>query len=212
MMKLVAPSNETTTAAPGADNPQEKRTCRKCDAEKVVSPLTWPHRKGRQGHYQAHGAICMDCEKVRKSEYEERRDSIAKRVIGTDPVKAKSDKPQTADRKAIAESSKMDVARALKAGSITLNDIAPAVMAKMLEYFEDDTSPHHEWAMEFLAQRIMPRKLYEELGGQAAGVGALQDKRPQFILNINTAQPGASGAVYENEVPALSAPEETTAG
>jgi hypothetical protein len=55
--------SETTTAPAGADNPQEKRICRKCDAEKVVSPLTWPHRKARQGHYQAHGAICIDCEK-----------------------------------------------------------------------------------------------------------------------------------------------------
>jgi hypothetical protein len=68
--------------------------------------------------------------------------------------------------------------------------MAPAVMAKLLEYFEDDTSPHHQWAIEFLAQRIVPRKLYEELGGQAAGVGSLQDKRPQFILNVITANPG----------------------
>lgn len=205
--------SEPITVAPGADNPQEKRTCRKCAADKIVSPQTWPHRKGRTGHYQAHGAICIECEKQRKAAYEERRDDIVKRVLGTGSVKGKSEKPESADRKQIAEASKLDVARALKAGSIALNDAAPAVMAKLLEYFEDDTSPHHQWAIEFLAQRIVPRKLYEELGGQAAGVGSLQEKRPQFILNIITANPGdqPAGQVYEHEAPTLPAPAEPIA-
>jgi hypothetical protein len=90
-----------------------------------------------------------------------------------------------------------------------LNEYAPAVMARLLEYFEDPDSPHHHWAIELMAERILPRKLYEELGGQAAGVGALTDKRPTFILNVTTtgAQPGV---VYENDIAGmLPAPEES---
>lgn len=196
-------SNETTTAAPGADNPQEKRTCTKCNAERVVTPETWPYRKGRTGHYQAHGGRCMECEKKRKAEYEKRRDSIASQLIET-PVPEKGKAGEK--RSALTEASKLDVAKALKAGSLSLNAVAPAVMARVLEYLEDPESEHHLWALELLAQRILPRKLYEELGGQAAGVGALNDKRPTFIVNVLPATPGAQGNVYENEVPQIAAP------
>lgn len=191
--------SEATTAAPGADHPFEKRTCSKCAAEKVVTPQTWPHRKGRTGTYQPNGTRCMECEKARKAKYESVRNDITKR-LGAPP--ASETEKATGKRK-----EKLDVAAALKAGGITLNQVAPAVMARMLTYIEDEDHEHHQWALEFFAQRIMPRKLYEELGGEAAGVGALQDKRPQFVVNILPAQPGgAPGEVYEHETQALPAP------
>jgi hypothetical protein len=180
-------SPEATTAPPGADHPQEKRTCSKCATEKVVTPETWPYRRGRQGQYQAHGARCLACEKIRKAEYEARRDKIAA-AIATIPDVDPKGKPDD-KRKALAKHSKLDVAHALKAGSHVLNEYAPAVMARILEYFEDPDSPHHQWALELLAERVLPRKLYEELGGQAAGAGSLADKRPTFILNVHPATP-----------------------
>lgn len=199
-------AHETTTAAAGPDNPQEKRTCSKCNAEKVVSPATWPHRKGREGHYQAHGLRCLDCEKKRKAEYEKRRDDIAQ-MIAKPPEAPATGKPED-KRKALTAASKLDVAQALKAGSLVMNQVAPAVLSRLLEYMEDPDSEHHQWALELLAQRILPRKLYEELGGQAAGAGSLVDKRPTYVLNVSVASPGAPGATYENEVPLLSlAPE-----
>lgn len=183
---------EAPSAPPGADHPQEKRTCAYCKQEKIITPETWPYRKHRAGGtYQAHGARCLACEKLRKAEYEKTRDDIA-RKLGAKPEPGDGKKP-----------TKLDIDAALKAGGIALNTVAPAVMARIMMYLEDEESPHHVWALEFFAQRILPRKLYEELGGQAAGVGALNDKRPQFIVNVLPAVPGSQGQVYENEVPRL---------
>lgn len=186
---------EATAPAPAVQPPREERTCLKCSARKVVTPETWPYRKGRTGTYQAHGTRCLDCERKRKTEYEKRRDEIAADiVVPLVPEKGTAEEK----RKAVVQANKLDVAQALKAGSISLNRVAPAVMARVLEYLEDPDSPHHLWALELLAQRILPRKLYEELGGQAAGVGALGDKRPAIYINIQPASPGAPGVTYEN--------------
>jgi hypothetical protein len=214
-----------TTAPAGVDNPQEdsqeSRTCTKCDATKVTSPANWPHRKGRQGHYLAYGSICMECEKKRKATYEERRKALATGVAAATPVPAKGTTDDK-QRKALKSANKLDIAQALKAGSIAMNQVAPGVMARIMEYLEDPEHRHHLWALELLAQRILPRKLYEELGGQAAGVGALQDRRPMFVLNVLPAQPGGQqGNVYDQEgnaqivslpVPAGESEDESDAG
>lgn len=176
------------TAQPGPANPIGERTCRKCDQAKPVSPETWPYKKARTGLYGAHGQICLACEKQRKAEYEARRDKIAesvKSIATLDPTGKPDDK-----RKEITAANKLDVAHALKTGARVVNEYAPAVMARILEYLEDPESPHHIWALELLAQRILPRKLFEELGGQAAGVGSLNDKRPMFQINVLPATPG----------------------
>jgi hypothetical protein len=185
------------TAPASAANPQESRTCTKCEAEKVISPETWPYKKGKQGHYQVYGNICLACEKVRKVEYEERRKGIATGVAALSvPATGTPDEK----RKAAKQANKLDVAQALKAGSVALNQVAPGVMARIMEYLEDPEHKHHLWALELFAQRILPRKLYEELGGQAAGVGALSDRRPIFMLNVMPASPGApQGTVYDQD-------------
>lgn len=188
-----------TTSAPGPANPIEERRCRKCDEAKAVTPETWPYKKGRNKIYAAHGTVCLACEKKRKAEYEARRDKIAQSVasIATSDPKGQPDEK----RKGVVAANKLDVALALKAGSRVLNEYAPAVMARILEYLEDTESPHHLWALELLAQRILPRKLYEELGGQAAGVGSLADKRPMFIVNVMPAlpQPGDQGRLLTEQ-------------
>jgi len=185
------------TAPAGADHPQETRVCTKCTASKVISPETWPYRKGREGRYQAYGSICLACEKVRKATYEERRKAIATGIAAT-PVPTEG--TPDAQRKALKQANKLDVAQALKAGSVSLNQAAPGVMARIMEYLEDPEHKHHLSALELFAQRILPRKLYEELGGQAAGVGALSDRRPMFVLNVMPATPGApQGTVYDQD-------------
>jgi hypothetical protein len=180
-----------------AVNPPERRTCSKCDTEKSITPESWPYRKNRQGIYQSYGSRCLDCEKRRKTEYEERRRSIASGVSAV-PVPTEGTPEQKA--KALKQANRLDVAQALKAGGVSINQAAPGVLARIMEYLEDPESPHHLWALELFAQRILPRKLYEELGGQAAGVGALNDRRPLFVLNVLPAgvvAPG--GAVYDHE-------------
>lgn len=193
-----------TDQQPAAAAPTpEQRQCIKCNERKVVSPETWPYRKQQRAGatYSAHGATCLACERKRKAEYEARRDKIAKLVAEIPADPAAGDKSVATQQKTALASSKLDVAKALKAGSKVLNEYAASVLARVLEAFEDPDSPRHDWAVTFLAERILPRKLYEELGGQAAGVGSLQDKRPVFIVQVLPATPTEPGRVIEGEKP-----------
>lgn len=176
---------EPTSAAP------ETRQCIKCSATKVLSPETWPYKKGRTGQYQAHGNTCRECDRKRQAAYELRRDKI-KAITAT----AADDSPDA------KKAAKLDVAKALKAGGRVLNEFAPNVLARVLEYAEDPDHPLHQWALDKLVDRILPRKLYEELGGQAAGVGGLHDKRPQYLIQVLPAssEPSPTGRVIEGEV------------
>jgi hypothetical protein len=169
----------------------EQRACVKCEQTKVVTPETWPYRKGRTGRYQAYGGVCLACEAIRKADYEAKRDKIKAMVVAT-PVD---------DSKEAKAAAKLDVAKALKAGSKVLNEYAPSVLARVLQYAEDPDHPLHQWALDKLVDRVLPRKLYEELGGQAAGVGSLNDKRPVFNIQILPAQPSEpAGRVIEGQV------------
>lgn len=102
------------------------------------------------------------------------------------------------------------MAKALKIGARITNDHAEMVMARVLQYANDPEHRHHIWAVTLLAERILPRKLYEELGGAAAGVGSLNDKRPQFVIQVLPATPEQpQGRLIEGEavtVAALPAP------
>lgn len=191
-------SPETTAAAPEAP---ETRDCAKCSESKVVSPDTWPYRKGRTGRYQAYGAVCIVCERARKAAYEGQRDKIKALV-----AKADGDGDEKDGKKA----TKLDVAAALRAGGKVLNEYAPSVLARLLQYAEDPEHPMHQWALDKLVDRVLPRKLYEELGGQAAGVGGLNDKRPVYVVQVMAAQPEQPGRVIEGEVlQVLPAPKES---
>jgi hypothetical protein len=201
------------TVVAGADNPQETRVCRKCSTETVVSPSTWPYHKTGRG-YTAYGGVCQACETARKQDQKRRAKDLEKLGgdVPTHPIR-KDDKDaegKAAQKEALAQS-RLDVARSLKIGSRTLNEYAPAVLARVLQQFEDASDPAHQWAVQFLAERILPRKLYEELGGQAAGVGSLKDQRPQFLIQVVAASPDVSaGRVIEHgqvqTVEALPAP------
>lgn len=174
-----------STVAPDAP---ETRDCAKCGETKVVAPETWPYRKGRTGRYQAYGAVCIVCERARKAAYEGQRDKIKALV-------AKADKDVDGKK-----ATKLDVAAALRAGGKVLNEYAPSVLARLLQYADDPDHPMHQWALDKLVDRVLPRKLYEELGGQAAGIGGLNDKRPVFNIQILPAQQEQSGRVVEGSV------------
>lgn len=191
-------SPESPTGAPPPA--PEQRTCRECSATKAVSPETWPYRnKGKGTPYQAHGLRCLECEKKRKAVFDARRRSIASLVdeLPSNPPGKGEDKSKQTEA---IRASKLDVAKALKAGARVLNEYAPSVLARVLEYADDPEHEHHLWALELLAQRILPRKLFEELGGQAAGIGSLEKQRPQFLIQVLPAQPEQpQGRLIEGE-------------
>lgn len=180
------------TSAPGPDHPAqpEQRTCRVCNETKAVSPETWPYRHKRKHEpYKAYGAVCMACEKKRKAAYEGRRDKIAALVADVPSVPHSGNADDKGKQRDAVKQSKLDVAKALKAGARVLNEYAPSVLARVLEYAEDPEHELHQWALDILVNRILPRKLFEELGASAAGVGSLSDKRPQFVIQVLPAQP-----------------------
>jgi hypothetical protein len=180
-------------------DPIENRVCTKCDAAEPVIPTRWPHKKNKAGDYVPRGTICLVCEKARKAAYELRRDEIAAIVPPAEPEGSSTDgKPK--DRKALKDEAKLDAARALKTGSRVINDIAPAVLARLEAYANDEDSEYHYQALEFFAARIAPKRLYEELGGEAAGLGALSDKRPIFQVNILPAHPVPEGRVLSGDL------------
>lgn len=156
--------------------------------------------------YAAAGNVCRACDKLRKADYEQRRGDIVALVAAKEP--------KDTDAKSAREQSKLDAALALKLGARALNQIAPSVIARLAQYAEDPDSNFHGMALEFFAQRIAPRKLYEELGGEAAGLGELSARRPTFVVNIHPAAPKKVGQVVEGTVtevqihPALPAPEQ----
>lgn len=183
----------------------ESRACSNCNNHVQVDPLYWAYKDGKPL------GLCLACQTKCKTRQRERelREPI-KPAVGTVAKKAKPAAIVKAEVKAV---SKLEATNALKAGAVVLNEHAAFVMAKVIEYASDPEHKHHLWALELLAQRILPRKLYEELGGQAAGVGSLNDKRPTFQINIlpavSEAPVGRVVSVQEAEVvESLPAPKE----
>jgi hypothetical protein len=166
----------------------EHRTCHNCNATKPVAAGVWAFKPGG-----APLKICFACQQARKADSHAQRAMQALQPLATD-TKPPAKKEPPADVAEVKKEAKLDVAKALKIGARITNDHAEMVMARVLQYANDPTHELHKWALELLAERILPRKLYEELGGQAAGVGSLNDKRPMFNINILPAVPGGDTA------------------
>lgn len=151
--------------------PGTRHLCRNCNEEKPVTPGAWAFKPGGDPLQ-----ICLVCHTQRKVEAKAAREAKP----GPDG------KPKTP--KEIRGDAKLDIAKALKSGAAIANEYVDIVMARVLQYAADPEHRLHGWALQFLAERVMPRKLYEDLGSAAAGTG-LTDKRPQFILQVLPAQP-----------------------
>ena len=86
----------------------------------------------------------------------------------------------------------LDIARALRIGAARLNESVEGILATILEYAANTQSPHHEWALKLIAERVIPKKLYEDLGGQAAGIKAGQGTvRPSITVIVQQATPAS---------------------
>jgi hypothetical protein len=147
-----------------------RHVCRNCNEEKPVVPGSWAFKPGGDPLQ-----ICLVCQTLRKAEAKAQREKD--RTAG--------DKPKTP--REIRGDAKLDIAKALKSGAAIANEYVDLVMARVLQYAADPQHKLHGWALEFLAERVMPKKLYEDLGSQAAGVG-LGDKRPQYVIQVLPAQ------------------------
>lgn len=173
------------------------RRCKLCNVEKPTTAAYWPLMKGKLV-----GKQCLPCLSVQKVA----RRKAAARVVATntslasqeltvgdhlpDKDKARNQAIMQARAELVATpsgrsvTSKLEVALALKQGSTFLNTHASSALTRLQEWMEDPEHPHHLWAVQFIVERALPRKLYESLGETAAGVGGAVKERPTFIVNV----------------------------
>jgi len=106
------------------------------------------------------------------------------------------------------------ITKALREGVRFMNAEAPTVLATLFVYIADPTHPHHEWAIKFVAERLLPRKMFESLGAKAAGIDVESGgNKPLVTIIVQPAtipQPGEppSVKVIEGEVVREDEPEE----
>ena len=160
----------------------------------------WPQMKGKPV-----GKLCRICLDVTKTESATRRKAAARVATANTSLAAQALKvgdslseKELAHNQAImqaraelagsppgkAVTSRLESALALKQGAQFLNVHAQSALTRLAEWMEDPESPHHLWAVQFIAERALPRKLYESLGEAAAGVGGAVKERPTFIVNV----------------------------
>lgn len=183
------------------------RQCKLCTrTETDVNPNTWPHSKG-----VPLGAVCKPCARERKrdfdAEYKKQRQtaraagtaSLVPNVTIPAPTSAKAE-PGTAvsanrDRlPGEAKIKQLPVAKALKDGADTINAQAGQVLMTLFGYVNDPTSIHHEWALKMVAERVLPKALYDELGRKEAG-GNGAGGGPRITINVMGATPPVHGGV-----------------
>jgi len=179
--------------------------CRYCGTAKPLTREHWPFEYGKM-----QTDICRLCSRQRKRAYDKkyrqmrvaaRTQDLATLAASPTPTPAKVEllAPSQRDvKKAELVVSQLEIAKALRIGSAALNEHAHAIVDRVIHYAADPASPHHEWALKLIAERVIPKKLYEDLGSQAAGIKAGQGTaRPAVTIIV---QPAAMPAPVEPSV------------
>jgi len=92
---------------------------------------------------------------------------------------------------------KLEVSRALQSGADVLNRRAANLVMLAARYASDEKSPHHEWALKLLIERILPVRAYAGAGLAAFGIGGESqdgDRKPAVYINISTQGPATPSA------------------
>lgn len=173
----------------------DMRQCRECKAIFPYTPEHYPANRGR-----AQGTLCRTCSRIRKRTYDAKYSQarIADRTRMAAETPAVTIPPASGTVVAVSGGARpgelpykqLEVARALRVGAERLNEAAAGILATILEYAANTQSPHHEWALKLIAERVIPKKLYEDLGSQAAGIKSGQGTvRPAVTIIVQQAGP-----------------------
>ena len=179
-----------------ADN-AEMRRCKACGADLPYTTEHWPSH-----HSKAYGVLCRPCSRTRKRAFDKtyRNLRAAARAQGAASLSDPTKPPAGGAVVSTTRDAKLgelrvrhlSVAHALREGADRLNEAAAGILATILEYAGNTQSPHHEWAIKLIAERVIPKKLYEDLGGQAAGIKAGQGTvRPAITVIVQQAAPAS---------------------
>ena len=185
-------------------DPKQPRHCKICNQTVAeINPSTWPHSLGKPL-----GAVCRPCARARKREFDAqykkaRMEARAAGVATLDPQTATTQAGLGGGAVAKVSSEhnrlpgeldmrKLPVARALREGAAVINEKAASIMGRLVGYADDPASPHHEWALKLLAERVIPKALFDELARkEVGGVGGAGG--PRISINIMAAQAPAHG-------------------
>lgn len=169
---------------------------RVCDTCKIEKPWTlehWPEQKG-----QPRGPRCRTCRREYKrlfdrSAAKERvaastQGNVASPVTVAPPASGGDVAISKAALPAELSSQRLEATRALRVGAAVLNEKAQQALDTLFKYVGDSTSSHHEWALKLVVERLLPRKLYEDLGAKDAGVLAGEGgSRPSVTIIVQPA-------------------------
>lgn len=181
------------------NTPPAVRVCSGCKEEKPYTTEYYPALHGA-----IYGSLCRVCRRQRLKARTVKQGQVASSPVTLADLIGSEDSPAKASqlpatRKAKGGSKalrKADIGMALQAGADALNKNAQSVLERVLAYAADPKSLHHEWALKLAADRLFPKKMYQDLGEQAAGSSgnAGRDKRPAVTVIIQPATVPAPAA------------------
>lgn len=193
---VAAPAVEAPdAAAPG----EPTKVCEDCGHARPFNKTWWPHNGTRPSGVRCRRCKEIRDTKLEKARALEKR-AIAARtggkvgkiktptVLGTfspeaaaivaSLTKPKPPAPAAPAPKAAKSASRAEkpikdaaeVRKVLASGAGMVNANAEALMEMLMAYAMDPTSPMHEYCFRLLAERIVPKKLYESIGQRAMGL------------------------------------------
>jgi hypothetical protein len=181
----------------GAAENAVTRQCSKCQSVLPFTIELFPERDG-----QPYGVVCRTCNRNRRRDYElkYKRARIADRnkrkAAGNVAVTTSASVEPAATTGAVQalgqQSAEAQLTRTMRADVKAVNEAAPRLVATILDYASKPKHPLHDWALKFIAERVMPKKLYEDLGAQAAGSKAGRGAvRPAVTVIIQQTAPAS---------------------
>lgn len=176
----------------------ETRPCLKCGGSFPFTNEFFPTRMGK-----AFGVLCRPCAKKRRKAYEaqyqqvriaERNKRAAAAAAATPPPASGGVAAEATAAKPIAlPDAETQLAAKMRTEIASLTEAAPQIVATILGHAKNPKHPLHEWALKFIADRVMPKKLYDDLGSQAAGSKAGRGAaRPAVTVIIQQTGPAPS--------------------
>ena len=183
-------SEPTTLADLIGTDPLPTDAVRKCRVCAEVKPFAASHWR-TEPNGKPRGWMCKACDSARSSRKARRRSEVAKAL--RDAAGAERAHGPISGRVKTSVAAQLDSTEALRAGVRKANNIAETGLRTFGDYVADRSSPHHEWALKMLIERIMPAKLFAEMGLAGAGLGDKGGGKqaPNVQIIVQPAQPVA---------------------